>query len=270
MQSNASSSKPDLHDRSLREAFFSVVLKDPEVIALEREVADRLSMFSECLQTGQLPRWTIDYHWPLHISADTLAKGFCSIPFSSLDEARIKPSEAEIRAARLLSDRFSAFVNMLTRGEIVAMGTYWNNGLEQEISARTWTGTNLAIDVQNSNVCREGDASPTWSGVWLKRPSHLPVAAATPPNADKPTEQNVSFTSAETACTEWLKSLMAEPSSPLIAKSELWDQAKERWPGMLSYRGFGRCWGFALLQLEGNEHSARWSQAGRRPKSPEI
>lgn len=268
LQSVPATSQVDLHDLSLRDAFFAVVLNAPEVVALERELAGRLPIFSGCLQTGQLPSWRIDYQWPLHSSADTLAYGFVYLPISFLGDPRPTPSEDQIRAGESLADRFSLLVRLLARGEVIAVGTYWKNGCEQEISARTWESTNLTIDVRNSDVYRVGTEEPIWTGVWLRRRGDHFATPGARPEKEAPSEQVVSLTTAENACAEWLYTLMADTTIAPMSKAELRRQAEERWGSDLSDRGFERSRERALDRLIGTPRWSIWKRPGRKPKSP--
>lgn len=267
MQSAPATLEVDLHDLSLRDAFFAVVLNAPDVVALERELTGRLPKFSECLQTGQLPSWCVDHRWPLDSSADTLAYGFVYLPISFLGDPRPTPSEDQIRAGKSLADRFSVLLRILARGDLIAVGTFWRTGREQEISARTWESTNLTIDVQNSDIYRADNEEPIWTGVWLRRSNGQFAAEVARSNESTLPEQVVSLAAVESACTEWLYTLMADVAVVPMPKAQLRSQANERWGGDLSDRGFDRSRERALDRLKGTPQWNIWKRPGRKRKS---
>lgn len=268
LQSVPATLQVDLHDLSLRDAFIVVVLNAPEVVALESELAGRLPMFSRCMQTGQLPSWRVDYQWPLHSSADTLANGFVYLPISFLGDPRPTPSEDQIRAGASLAARFSVLVRLLACGEMIAVGTFWKNGCEQEISARTWESTNLTIDVRNSDVYRVGTEEPIWTGVWLRRRGDHFATPSALPEEEARSDQVVCLMSAENASAEWLYTLMADTTIAPMSKAELRRQAEQRWGSDLSDRGFERSRERALDRLIGTPRWSIWKRPGRKPKSP--
>jgi hypothetical protein len=278
MQSEADKRKPELLDGlTLAAAFRKHVIEDDEVAAIGHQFAEMHRRRSPVFLDGNFPGPIVEYHWPLHISAESIAYAFVSSPSVSLDEYSRPPSELEIAASELLSARIGTLTDHLAHEEIVAVGTFAATGVDGPIGAGQWLRKDLSIDVENSAVCelRNYRHVPIWTGVRLRLPDRHPPSDQTvslqhPPNQPTKARKQIQTKSKSRAeCADWLASLMSDPTRSPLTNDELWAEASSRWPNRLSKREFDRCRAIALGALS-EEQRYLWARPGPKPRSSQF
>lgn len=255
---------------TIAEAFRKHVLEHEEVADLGRKVSPSNSaVFSE----GQFPGWFVDFHWPLHATAETIAYAFVRQPIVFLGDPLPSPSDQETAVSSRLAERIDSFTNLLVRRDLVAIGTVAATGLEAPIGRGQWTRSDLLIDVQNSAVCEMRDHRPVavWTGVWLQLPEPQPVIterAVAEPKTNEPTRARKQIQTKEKSrrqCLDWLFALMSDLTIEPMTNDQLWNEAETRWLETLSKREFARCRARALSSVS-EEQRYLWERPGPRRK----
>jgi hypothetical protein len=276
--SEVSKDSPDYSDGlTLAAAFRKHVLEDAEIAAIGRRLSEIRQRNSSVFLEGQFPGPYVDFHWPLQISAESIAYAFVSSPLVLLDQPLPNPSELETVASQLLADRIAAFIRRLTRGEFIAVGTFAATGVEGPVGPGQWRRADLAIDVKNSAICemRNHRPVPVWTGVWLQLfdrgvPNDQPVlprAVAEQPM--KARKQIQTKTKSRSECIDWLTSIMSDPATSLMTNDQLWAAARAKWPNKLSKREFDKCRALALGSLS-EEQRWLWARPGPKRKSSQF
>ncbi len=259
---------------TLAQAFRAVVLEDGEVLELGRCLMEARPSRSTIFVEGQFPGPMVDFHWPLHASAETIAWGFVNRLIFNLSEPLPEPSELESQAAKILANRMQELVNVLSSGEIVGIGTFSMTGIEAPIGGGQWRRQDLAIDVKNSGLCecREHRQVALWTGVHLqlaesaKQPGFLQPLPQVPKSART---QIQTKNNCRIECVAWLLSMMSNPAVVPLTNDELWAEARQKWPDKLSEREFHKCRADALAKLS-EEQRYLWSRPGPKRKSPRF
>ncbi|MCA1393772.1 hypothetical protein I6F20_32665 [Bradyrhizobium sp. IC3123] len=269
-QAEAQGAASSLDGLTLGEAFRKHVLADEEVADLGRKVLPtNPAVFSE----GQFPGPFVDFHWPLHATAETIAHAFVRQPIVFLGDPLPSPSDQEIAVSRRLAERIDSFTSLLVRRDLIAIGTVAATGLEAPIGRGQWTRSDLLIDVQNSAVCEMRNHRPmaVWTGVWLQLPDQQAVIterAVAEPKSDEPTRARKQIQTKEKSrreCVAWLSAMMSDSAIEPMSNDQLWSEAETRWPGSLSAREFVRCRANALSSLS-EEQRYLWERPGPRRK----
>lgn len=154
---------------SLPEAFLKFVIQDAGLAATSGPLLAKIrkdSPFVETLRDGSYPNFTGSPRWPTKYEDIDLAAAANRTAFLDLDR---EPSPAEIALSDIVLDRYGAFIDLLRRGDVIAIGTFPATGQRVEISPREWSRKGLNIDVENGDVVEstsEGYAT-RWTGVEL-------------------------------------------------------------------------------------------------------
>ncbi|MBR0931711.1 hypothetical protein JQ561_34305 [Bradyrhizobium diazoefficiens] len=269
-QTDAQGASSSLDGLTLGEAFRKHVLADEGVADLGRKVSPtNLAVFSE----GQFPGPFVDYYWPLHATAETIAYAFVRQPIVFLDDPLPSPSDQENAVSRRLAERIDSFTTLLVRRELIAIGTVASTGLEAPIGRGQWKRSDLLIDVQNSAVCETRNHRPVavWTGVWLQLPDQealITERAVAEPKSDEPTKARKQIQTKEKSrreCVDWLSAMMSDRTIKPMSNDQLWSEAESKWPGTLSAREFVRCRANALSSLS-EEQRYLWERPGPRRK----
>ncbi|TFV69299.1 hypothetical protein E4K64_33540 [Bradyrhizobium frederickii] len=268
-QTEAQGASNSLNGLTVAEAFRKHVLEDEEVADLGRKVSRTNSaVFSE----GQFPGSFVDFHWPLHATAETIAHAFVRQPIVFLGDPLPSPSDQEIAASRRLAERIVSFTSLLVRCDLIAIGTAAATGLEAPIGRGQWTRSDLLIDVQNSAVCemRNHRPVPVWTGVWLQLPDQQAViseraVAELSPEPTRARKQIQTKEKSRRECLDWLSAMMSDRTIEPMSNDQLWSEAETKWPGTLSAREFVRCRANALSSLS-EEQRYLWERPGPRRK----
>ncbi|MCK1417632.1 hypothetical protein IVB55_32770 [Bradyrhizobium sp. CW4] len=263
----------DLGGLPLAEAFHRHVIQDDEIAEIGRRIMQVQRGNSDVFLEGQFPGAFVNFHWPLHISAADIAYAFVSSPVTFLDRPLPTPSELESAASKLIADRFAALVNYLAQGQLIAVGTFNATGVEGPIGTGQWRRADLVIDVKNSAICEMKDHRPValWTGVCLQlhdqHPSNEQFVVSLP-NAEEPTRARKQIQTKENSrrqCVDWLGAMMSDPSVSPLTNTQLWRDAKSKWPKTLSKREFDRCRATVLSSLSEKQRYL-WGRPGPRRK----
>lgn len=264
---------PDRFDGlAIAEAFRKHVFNE-EVADLGRKASEKRACNSAVFLEGQFPGPFVDFHWPLHATAESIAYAFVRLPVIFLGEQLPSPSEQEIAVSSQLADRIGSFRTLLQRGHLIAVGTVAATGLEAPIGRGQWARPDLLLDVQNSAVCEMRDHRPValWTGVWLRVPEQLvviPQPSVGEANADKPTKARKQIQTKDKSrrqCLDWLFAMMSDPTIEPMTNDQLWNEAEAKWPETLSKREFARCRAHALGSVS-EEQRYLWERPGPRRK----
>ncbi|WP_050631128.1 hypothetical protein [Bradyrhizobium viridifuturi] len=272
METKSINELTDLADFCLAKAFLKYVFGEAEISAFEGRLKPAHStMFSE----GQFPGPFVDYHWPLHISAESLADAFVSSPVVLMGQLSPTPSVLEVAVAKLIAHRIATLVDRFVAREIVAVGTFVATGVEGPIGAGQWRRQDLVIDLENSALCEVRNHRPVavWTGVWLQeviQPVQT-LSVLQPPSEEpgKARKQIQTTAKSRAECIVWLKSLMANSTASPLTNEELWAEAKAKWGSTLSKREFDRCRADVLRDLNDDQRYL-WARPGPKPRSPRF
>jgi hypothetical protein len=157
---------PDFTSRlsgmGLADAFRKFVLEDPEVAAL-----NALQRDPSALKKGMRPGPTINFHWRLNITAETLASDYVDSHCIDLSKQLPEPSTEQYDIAFALVDRLCALRDLLASGHVTAKGTFSQTGEIVLIDSRQWTRDGIFIHATNGDLCAEQNHLPVpiWTGV---------------------------------------------------------------------------------------------------------
>lgn len=264
-----------LNGLSLIEGFRNFVLEDQEVVALSMHVLAADKRHSTIFRDGQAPGPSEDFHWPLDWTAPTIAYQFVASNLIFVGDPIPTPSPAISAVSEVLADRIGRLRNLLTRGGIVAFGTFALSGLEMSIGPLQWTRSGISIDVSKGDLCDGEDyrATPKWTGLSLRLPDMQPTAkqsqnATASKAADVPHKARELIQTKEKCrldCLAWLQGMMSDPRNVARSREDLWAEAQMKWPKKLSNRAFLKARDDAIA----NENALAWKLPGRKPKSPQ-
>lgn len=256
---------------TLAEAFRECVLEDPEVVSRGKR-APELSYDSAVLRDGKYPGVTVSYRWPLDLETKNLAFHLLhrGVYFS---HSEIKqPSSDLLKALDVFSSRFQKLRDLLSRGDLVARGTFAATGIEQDISAAQWRRSEMQIDVRNSDLFDKAGykADPTWTGIVVRAAAAAGPTVLLATEAGRPSDRRKSVSlvktraSSQTECTRWLEAEMRrQPLQRVGTKGCWWEQARKRWPNSLSHNAFNHAWATAIR----NANAHAWAASGAPRKS---
>ena len=262
-----------LNGLSLADAFRRYVIWDCEVSAMEQRIlgisVGSWMMFID----GRFPSAEGRPFWPLHANVNTIVFAFMSThpPTSG------GPREEEITTARVLAERVAALIDLLTRGEIEAFGTFAATGVEGAIGRGQWVRKDICLDVRNSDICekRHTEYVATWTGIRLQLPNrrqsqdHLVAAEFAPREPVKAKKQIQAKNKSKQECSAWLISTMSNPAVAPRSRDALWADARKTWPHTLSRREFDWCRAEALQGLNDQQRYS-WGRPGPKPKSSQF
>jgi hypothetical protein len=168
---------------SLAEAFRKIVLDDPHIATSAIPVLKLDNFHETVFRNGQFPGLYVDFHWPLDISAHSLAYAFVK-PKPKVPDAVLRLSEAMARRIQDLREAFST-------GAVVTQGTFVTTGEIRGIDRRQWSRHGLFIDTQNSDLLVTENRRPAlkWSGVTCE--AQLPTLESKPENPEQPATRPV-------------------------------------------------------------------------------
>jgi hypothetical protein len=266
-----------LHGLTLGEAVRKHVVGDCEIVPLGRRLMEKRRSNSTVFIEGQFPGETVNFHWPLDSTSESIAHAFVSSCFVDLDRPLPEPSELENKVAFALADRFKALVDHHARGEVIGRGTFAATGVEGPIGAGQWKRSDLSIDVENNALCEIRGHRPValWTGIVLQRagcddsqrrtvPSSSQLAISQPEPARAILQSTVK---AETECAVWLQGIIgANPKIRTRTNKSLLNEANSKWPGTLGERAFFR----ALAKAIDTKKAWAWKKGGRPKKPPHL
>jgi len=262
----------DLDGLSLTEAFQRYVIHDQEVVAQAEILLKLEDRHSSVFLKGQSPGAFVDFHWPLDSTSSKLAYRFVARFMNFVGEPLPVPSVAISNISEVLVDRIRRLRGMLVSGEVVAIGTFAQTGIEGPISRLQWVRNDISIDVSNGDLCdgQDNRAKPMWTGLSFRVPSALSndqqnsvpsklLATPSKAKAQIQTKENCRL-----ECIAWLVDLMKlSPDVGTFSKEELWIQVKRRWPAKVSQRAFEGARSAAINQTG----AQAWKVPGAKPKS---
>lgn len=266
---------------SLGKAFRRCVLDDPELIAAAKRIPDR-QQYEAIFNDGQFPGPYVEFYWSLDMPAADMAFQFVRevALYSGLPE--LPPSIQHV--ANILTDRLQGLRERLTKGELVARGTFSATGEVQYVEPLQWERPRMWIEIRGSDLVEEqGDKKVAlWTGLTLFDSKQIAVGMAahtsayhTKPAAygeirpttaratRKSTANALGRKTARKECTSWLEELMrASPNEKKEIKSALFKKTQEKWPG-ISERIFNSAWADAV----DNTDAMAWTAPGAPKKS---
>ncbi|UWU69456.1 hypothetical protein [Bradyrhizobium sp. NC92] len=256
---------------AIGDAFRGHVLEDEEVAELGRKALEKRPVNAEVFSEGRFPGPPFGFHWSLHLTAQSIASAFVSLPVIFIGQPLPSPSDEEIAVSRKLAERIGSFKTLLVRGELIAVGTAAATGLEAPIGRGQWSRPDLLLDVENSAVCEMRDHRPVavWTGVWLQVPEEpvvIPQPSVGESEAAKPTKARKQIQTKDKSrrqCVDWLFAMMSDPTIEPMTNEQLWNEAIPKWPESLSKREFTRCRARALDRLS-EEQRYLWERPGPR------
>jgi len=257
-----------LNGLSLADAFRDYVVRDCEIRSMSGRIMELCPRNGLIFLDGRFPSIENCFHWPLKITSAEIASAFVN---SRLDLPGSEPSVVENAASCVLAARVWALTDRLAWGHIAAFGTFADNGTEGPIGLGQWRRQNIWLDVRNSDLCelRDGRYVAIWTGVHLRLPNrHVPQSVvrhllAEPTKARK---QIQTKDNCRRQCTDWLYSIMVDPTFIPRSNEGLWAKATSKWPDKLSRREFNKCRADVLATLDENQRY-RWERPGPKPKS---
>jgi hypothetical protein len=253
----------DLDGLSLAEAFRRYIINDSEVVALAENLLKVESRHAAVFREGQAPGPFVDFHWPIDSTPEALAERFATKFINFAGEPLQAPSLAIVKISGVLVDRIRQLRDLLASGDVVAFGTFVQNGIEGPIGRLQWVRNEISIDVSNGDLCDGQDyrAKPMWTGLGLHVPPGVAKRLAT---GGKTKAQTQTIERCRLECVAWLVDMMkANPNVGKFSKEELWIQAEAKWFGKVSRRAFE-----AARTLAINETGASaWKKPGAKPKS---
>ena len=258
----------------LRDAFLRYVLQDEAIAGVSARLLEARPQYSSIFREGQAPGPFVNFLWPVNRTENELAAVFVQPLIYFLDEPLPQASELERAAARSIVERTDQLVGCLSRGELIAVGTFVTTGAEVNVSAGQWRRKDLVLDIQNSNICEMLNHRPVaiWSGVWLETSGQgdgsTPLASLQPDDNrySKTRKQIETKDKARRECLDWLVSMTSDQNCLPMSNPALWDMAKAKWPGKIGKRQVSRCRDEALAKLPDKER-ALWTRPGPKLKA---
>jgi hypothetical protein len=254
--------------RTLKDAFESFVLGDPEVRMLAEKAISVAPQYARVFQEGscyaiRVAEWRLD--------SDERIVGNIHHDESKQDEFDLDcPDPVAVNdAADALKDRFTALFGELRDSRVQAFGVPIDGGQSEAILPSIWSHCDFAFDLSNGNVLVSNDDPSTpwlsykkkWLAVYLQQSLAAPKIERVLQSEPVPTKH---VASAVTACQRWLQHMMRQSPDRRIHNKDHWrDAAQKRWGKKLSGRGFGRAWDQAVEA----EHAHAWRAAGAPRKA---
>jgi hypothetical protein len=262
----------NLDGLSLTQAFQRYVINDPEVVAQGQKLLKVENRHSSVFREGQAPGPFVDYHWPLDSTALALADRFVAQFIHFAGEPLPAPSAAILNISAVLVDRIRRLRDLLASGEVVAVGTFVQTGIEGPIGRLQWVRNEISIDVSNGDLCEGQDnrAVAKWTGLSLRVPPMAAneqqngVASKVVESRSKAKAQIQTIEKCRIECVAWLEDMMkANPDLGKFSKKELWTQVELKWPDKVSWRAFEA----ARTEAINKTGALAWKEPGPKPKS---
>jgi hypothetical protein len=151
-----------LSGMGLVDVFRMFVLEDPEIVALNALLRDPSS-----LKTGMRPGPSHAFHWPLNMTAETLAFAYVDSFFHDLEKPGPTASKEQCDISVALVDRISALRDLLATGRVTAKGTLYQTGEIVLIDSFLWKREGIFVHALNGDFCSEENNKPIpiWSGL---------------------------------------------------------------------------------------------------------
>jgi hypothetical protein len=188
----------------------------------------------------------------------------------------------------VLGRRFMRLIGHLASGAIQVEGVPRSGSGTVEVPRSLWVRELTHIDLVNGDILDyqpngEGDgfSTPVFMGLMLRRPrgaesvSHVKPTShhQLPPDTTykhargrKSLDKAEGSQAAERACVEWLAAIMSgSPTERTRSGNDLWREARQKWPRILSERAFDRAKAAAIS----NTGATAWGAAGAPKKSPQ-
>jgi hypothetical protein len=164
----------DLIGLGLSEAFRKLVLEDPEVIRLSKELVAQTGRWSAIFESGQYPAPFGGYKWPVDITDEDLAHEFVREVMIFPNTPSPQPSQRMREVARALVRKLDVLRDWLVGGELIAWGTFVRSGAFGPIHRMQWRRSGIEIDVRDGDLFEAVDdkMAVTWSGLILEAPQN--------------------------------------------------------------------------------------------------
>jgi hypothetical protein len=292
-----------LDQMPIAEAFRRFALKDPEVEALAAVALPAAPKWKRFFGEGRSSDAAGD-DWPVDPDRWEFAKPVHpNREKQCVFERGDNPDQLElVIAVEALKQRYRSLMSLLQTGEMTARGIPARAGFSEQIVRSVWSHEAFHLRVSTGDVLQDNEQSvdkfdrtlKSWIGVVLCK--HANAAAKTdwegqnvssarplfhvnytvsdvslsgtmsPVEVAKQTKGRIdTVTTSYRECVNWLAQLMGNsPNARTATIDKLWHQAKLRWPGTLSRRGFESARNEAIKAS--GAHA--WTAAGRSRKSP--
>jgi hypothetical protein len=258
-----------LNGWTLKEAIFSYVLKDPELLRVASHLGSR---------DGRTRRYVKESYYPggvngWQVTSATICAETSESRLEWLMALRILPSDPlERQANQLANHRFGFLMRLLWSNALEGIGDPVRSRDSNAILKTLWNHNGYYVDLDNGDLVQDDDSGerlsvkPRWRGVVLRTPlasdaawqsqiggsaSSIPIASLSQP------------IDPEKICYSWLVGVMRKspgrrPSS--LSKAVLKEDARTKWPD-LSIRAFDRSWTRAVQ----DSNAGAWSKSGAPP-----
>ena len=93
---------------AIGDAFRKHVLENDAVAELGRKASETRPANSEVFSDGRFPGPPFGFHWSLHLTAQSIASAFVSLPVIFMGQPLPSPSDEEIAVSRKLAERIGS------------------------------------------------------------------------------------------------------------------------------------------------------------------
>lgn len=155
-----------LDGSNIIDVFRQFVLDHPSVVGA-RKALPANETNRAIFEQGQYPGPTINYRWPICVTADEIAFAFVHQLAYFVSAPAPEPSPEQTRAAYALGGRWSTLIKFFQDQVLMAYGTYHATGARDAIDRHTWRRKNVVIDMENGDLAEIVNHQPVvlWRGL---------------------------------------------------------------------------------------------------------